>query len=195
MAQDSSQAGFWDTRYRGGVTPWDAGGVPGSLRRWLDGNPRPRRVLVPGCGTGYEVRAFHERGHEVHGLDFSAAAVEAAHRALGELSRLVEQGDFFALEGQWDLVYERALMCALPRDHWAAWADKIAALVCPGGLLAGLFYFDDNAKGPPFGTDQATLDALLAGSFEMREATQVPREETPAVFAGREYWQVWERRL
>jgi SAM-dependent methyltransferase len=195
LAQDSSLAGFWDTRYRSGFTPWDAGGVPASLRRWLDGNPGRRSVLVPGCGTGYEVRAFHEHGHAVRGLDFSVAAVDAAHRELGALAGLVEQGDFFAVEGQWDLVYERALMCALPRGQWPSWAAKVATLVRPGGLLAGLFYFDGNAKGPPFGTDQGTLEGLLLPLFAMRQSQAVAPAESLPVFAGKERWQVWERRL
>lgn len=195
MAQDSSKADFWDTRYRGGVTPWDAGGVPKSLLLWLDANPAPRRVLVPGCGTGYEVRAFHERGHEVLGIDFSTAAIEHAKRELGPLADLVQAGDFFAMAGQWDLVYERALLCALPRRDGLAWARQVGALVRPGGLLAGLYYFDDNPKGPPFGTDQATLGALLDPAFVMTASRVVPASESLPVFAGKERWQVWERRL
>ena len=35
MASDSSKPDFWETRYRGGVTPWDAGSVPPRLTRWL----------------------------------------------------------------------------------------------------------------------------------------------------------------
>lgn len=195
MAQDSSRPEFWETRYRGGVTPWDAGGVPPALERWLRANPAPRRVLVPGCGTGYEVRAFHAHGHEVLGIDFSPAAVEAAHRELGPLAHLVVEGDFFALEGSWDLVYERALMCALPRGMWPAWAGTMAQRVRPGGLLAGLFYFDDNAKGPPFGTDEATLERLLGAAFRRVAAERVPEAESLAVFRGLERWQAWERRL
>lgn len=195
MAQDSSRAEFWDTRYRDGVTPWDAGGVPRSLALWLQANPERRRVLVPGCGSGYEVRAFHAHGHDVLGIDFSDAAVSAAQRTLGPLAGLVRQADFFALQGTWDLVYERALMCALPRATWPAWAAKMAELVRPGGVLAGLYYFDDNTRGPPFGTDQATLDALLVPAFGLGETREVPAEESLPVFRGREHWQVWERRL
>ena len=57
MSSDSSTPGFWDTRFRDGVTPWDAGGAPPRLVLWLEGKP-PCRVLVPGCGTGYEAKLF-----------------------------------------------------------------------------------------------------------------------------------------
>ena len=61
MAQDSSRAEFWDTRFRDGVTPWDAGGAPPQLVAWLRGRP-PARVLIPGCGSGHEVRLFAQHG-------------------------------------------------------------------------------------------------------------------------------------
>jgi protein-L-isoaspartate O-methyltransferase len=69
-------------------------------------------VLVPGCGTGYEVAAFARHGDDVLGIDFSEAAVDAARRYLGPQSQLVRQADFFAgAEGPFDLVYE-APSCA-----------------------------------------------------------------------------------
>jgi SAM-dependent methyltransferase len=141
MAQDSSLPEFWDTRYRGGVTPWDAGGVPPQLTRWLKRHPKAR-VLVPGCGAGYEVRAFAEHGHDVTAIEFSEAALEAAQRELGPLAERVRQADFFSLAAApYDVVYERAFLCALPRRTWQRGAACTAALVRPGGELAGFFFF------------------------------------------------------
>src|SRR5262245_64398372 len=115
MAHDSSLPNFWDTRYRAGVTPWDAGDVPPQLARWLKLLPSAR-VLVPGCGAGYEVRAFAQAGHDVLGIEFSDAAIEAANRALGPLARRVRKADYFVFEtAPFDVVYERAFLCALPR--------------------------------------------------------------------------------
>ena len=68
---------FWDSRYRSGKTPWDYGGVPAALLNYLQ-TAQPGRVLIPGCGSGYEVRAFHERGWDVLAIDYSPAAVERA---------------------------------------------------------------------------------------------------------------------
>jgi SAM-dependent methyltransferase len=196
MAQDSSKPDFWDVRFRGGTTPWDAGGVPPMLMAWLAAQTAPLRVLVPGCGTGYEVREFHRRGHEVLGIDFSDAAIEAARRELGQLAHLVRRADFFTLdEGGFDLVYERALLCALPRREWQRWAKRMAELVRRGGLLAGFYYLDDNERGPPFGASLEALAALREPAFELAEDTPVPPEQSLAVFRGRERWQVWRRRI
>jgi SAM-dependent methyltransferase len=191
---DSSRPEFWDTRFRECVTPWDARAAPATLKDWL--KPRlPSRVLVPGCGTGYEVRLFAEHGDDVLGIDFSDAAVDAARRELGSLSGLVKKSDFFALEGRFDLVYERAFLCALPRARWPDWGRSMTGLVRPGGELAGFFYLHDNERGPPFGISRAGLDALLQEAFELVEDRPVPVAQSVPVFKGREIWQVWRRRL
>jgi SAM-dependent methyltransferase len=197
VAQDSSRADFWDTRFRGGITPWDAAGAPPRLAAWLQGRGSPFRVLIPGCGTGYEVRLFAGHGHEVLAIDFSAAAVEAAGKELGEpLARLVAQQDFFLFQAQpFDLVYERAFLCALPRRMWPQWARRVTELVRPGGELAGFFYIDDNERGPPFGVAPHALRALLEEGFELTEEKAIPPEESIPVFKGKEVWQVWRRKL
>ena len=196
MAQDSSRPDFWETRYRGGAMPWDAGGVPPRLLAWLARNTSKTRVLVPGCGSGYEVRAFAERGHDVLGIDFADAAVERARRNLGAHADRVRQADFFALdEPAFDLVYERTFLCALPRRAWPQWADGMARLVRPGGRLAGFFYLNDNERGPPFGASADRLRELLDFAFVQEEREAIPAGQSVPALAGGEVWQVWKRRL
>ena len=196
MAQDSSKPEFWDTRFRGGVTPWDAGSVPSALEIWLKKRSSSLRVLIPGCGTGYEVRAFAERGHNVLAIDFSDAALDAARRELGRLASLVRRDDFFSLqEKPFDVIYERAFLCALPRSLWTEWARRTAELVRPGGELAGFFYLDDNERGPPFGIARQELNSLLQEDFRLTEDLAIPAGESLPVFKGKEVWQVWGRRL
>ena len=195
MPADSSKPDFWDTRFQDGVTPWDAGGVPPRLSVYVQKKP-PLRVLVPGCGSGYEVRLFAERGHDVLAIDFSAEAVRAARRVLGPLAERVQQADFFSLrEAPFDLVYERAFLCALPRARWPDWGRRMSELVRGGGHLVGYFYLDDNLRGPPFGTCQEDLRALLEPAFELAASEPVPPVESIPVFRGKEIWQVWKRRL
>jgi SAM-dependent methyltransferase len=195
-AQDSSTPEFWDTRYLGGVTPWDAAGVPAAVAAWLKPGKERLRVLVPGCGTGYEVRLFADLGHDVLAIDFSDAAIAAARRELGALADRVRKADFFAFATPpFDVVYERAFLCALPPRLWPDWARRVAELTRPGGQLAGFFYIDDNERGPPFGVLQGRLRELLEQDFEMIQDTAIPAAQSIAVFKGRERWQVWERRL
>lgn len=195
MAQDSSLPDFWDTRYRAGVTPWDAGGVPPQLTRWLKSLPTTR-VLVPGCGAGYEVRAFAQAGHDVLGIEFSDAAIEAASRALGPLAQRVRKADYFVFESApFDIVYERAFLCALAPRLWGRWAERTAALLRPGGALAGFFFFDDNDRGPPFGVSPERLDELLQPFFVRETSVEISPAESIEVFKGKERWQLWRRKL
>jgi SAM-dependent methyltransferase len=192
LASDSSKPEFWDTRYQGGVTPWDAGRAPTRFLQWLASETPGQRVLVPGCGSGYEVQAFAAHGDDVLGIDFADAAIERARR----LGLPVRKADFFALEAPpFDLVYERTFLCALPRPLWPRWGAREATLVRPSGRLAGFFFFDDNGRGPPFGISMTDLHALLDPAFDLVEDEPIPADQSVPVLAGKERWQVWERRL
>lgn len=201
MPQDSSRPDFWDTRYRDAVTPWDLGRVPMRLAAFLRGDsaiapPAVRaRVLVPGCGSAYEARALADAGHDVLAIDFSAAAIAAARSALGPHAGIVRLADFFGFEGDhapFDLIYERAFLCALPPRMAPGYAARVAQLLRPGGLLAGFWFTTPTVKGPPFGIEQAALDTLLAAAFERLDDQDSP--DALPVFQGHERWQVWRRR-
>lgn len=84
-SSDSNQPDFWTVRYAAGKTPWDFGGVPAGLKSFLARSSAPGRVLIPGCGSGYELQAFHDAGYDVIGIDFSPAAVDHAKSILGDL--------------------------------------------------------------------------------------------------------------
>jgi SAM-dependent methyltransferase len=191
---DPAGAAFWDARYREAFMPWDAGGVPEALTRFLDATPVPLRVLIPGCGSAYEARAFAERGHDVLAIDFSELALERARTVLAGWSRVLRFADFFAddLGPPFDLIYERAFLASLPRAHWARWTGRIAELVRPGGQLVGFFFWRDDERGPPFGLKPGELEGLLSGAFDRIE--DAPVEDSIPVFAGSERWQAWRRR-
>lgn len=191
---DPAQPEFWSARYREGFTPWDAGGVPSALQAFVRTERAPLRVLVPGCGSAYEVRVFDAAGHDVLAIDFSVSALERASAILGSLSHRLRQADFFAddLGAPFDLVYERAFLCALPRPLWTRWAARVAELLPPGGRLAGFFFASEELRGPPFGLRPGELEGLLAQAFERVDDRAVA--DSIPVFAGRERWQVWRRR-
>jgi SAM-dependent methyltransferase len=191
--EDAAKPEFWEKRFRENFTPWDAGGVPAALARFLKAEPRGRRVLVPGCGSGYEVRAFSEAGHDVLAVDFAPAAVERAQKILGPLSERVRLADFFEadLGARYDLVYERAFLCSLPRALRPRYAQRAAELLGAQGRLAGFFFFEEGERGPPFGLKPGELEVLLSGRFE-RTADDAVEDSIP-IFSGKERWQVWTR--
>ncbi|MBX9630912.1 MAG: methyltransferase domain-containing protein [Burkholderiales bacterium] len=194
MAQDSSRPDFWETRYRDHVTPWDAGRVGRNLQDYARSLKPGTRVLIPGCGSGYEAHLLAEAGCDVLAIDFSSAAVEAAQKNLGHFADRVRLADFFAFDAgaAFDVMIERAFLCALPRKMWAAYAARTAELLGDTGVIAGYWFFDENPKGPPFGTSPEELQALLGDAFS--RIVDAPVADSLPVFAGRERWQVWARR-
>jgi SAM-dependent methyltransferase len=185
---------FWDLRYGARFAPWDAGKVPAQLREFVAVSSAPRHVLVPGCGSAWDVRFLAESGWDVLGIDFSNEALAAAREILGPNAHRVRHADFFApVEREpFEVVYERAFLCALPRRMWSDWARRIAELVIPGGVIAGFFFFGEGERGPPFPlASREELAALLEPSFE-RIADESVADSIP-VFAGKERWQSWRR--
>ncbi|KPK60843.1 MAG: hypothetical protein AMJ59_04395 [Gammaproteobacteria bacterium SG8_31] len=184
----------WEVLYRENRIPWDAGRVPEDLERYLATEPAASRALVPGCGSGYEAARLARAGMEVVAIDFSPAAVGRALEITRGSGARVMEADFFELEaGMFDLVYERAFMCAMPPGLRIAWARKCAELLVPNGLLLGFFFIDPTATdGPPFGIPPGGLADLLEADFRLEEDRM--SEGSLPVFSGRERWQVWKRR-
>ncbi|MDC8760213.1 methyltransferase [Janthinobacterium fluminis] len=193
-ARDPLTPAFWDERFERGFTPWDRGGVPEALRRFVQDAGAPLRCLIPGCGAAYELAYLCEAGWDATAIDFAPAAVAAARAAVGAWEGRVQQADFFAYEPPQplQLIYERAFLCALPRALWPQVAARWAALLAPGALLAGYFYFDDGLRGPPFGIARAQLDGLLAAHFDCIVDAAVG--DSIAIFEGKERWMVWRRK-
>ncbi len=194
--QDSSLPDFWNVRYADNTTPWDAGGVPLALQRYLATQTKQESVLIPGCGSAYEAKYFHEQGWQTLALDFSELAVKRAQEKLGVHSHLVAFGDFFQhdlSQRDFDLVYERTFLCALPRKLWQNYTTRMARLLKPGKLLAGFFYFNDEAKGPPFGLQNDELKTMLTPYFTQLDDQAVAAQESIDVMKNKERWQVWQR--
>jgi SAM-dependent methyltransferase len=194
-SRDPLSARFWDERFERRFTPWERGGAPQALRAFVAGADKPLTVLVPGCGSAHELVLMAQAGWDVTAIDFSPVAVARAKTLAGPWADRIVQADFFDWQPArpLDLVYEQAFLCALPRTRWDAVARRWESLLAPGGVLAGYFYFDEAEKGPPFGIARARLDELLTPGFACIVDDAV--EDSIPVFAGKERWMIWQRRV
>lgn len=192
---DSNEPDFWTVRYATGRTPWDFGGIPSALQSFLERTQGPGKVLIPGCGSGYEVQAFTAAGYSVSALDFSPVAVEQAKRVLGRLADRVVLGDFFTHDfGQdrFDLVYERTFLCSMRPSHWPAYVERAANLLVAGGKLIGIFLYGQRAApGPPFPLVEAEAGQLFESRFELLRSDAVT--DSLALFRDMERWQEWAK--
>ncbi len=176
--------------------PWDMRAVPPALVQYLRRRPEPGEALIPGCGSGYEVRAFHDAAWKAIAIDFAPAAVNRARAVLRELADNVRRADFFtdSLGGPYDVIYERTFLCSLPPDRWPAYASRAAALLRPHGCLAGLFVYGQEPEPPPFLLTWPDAFRVLAERFALVEDCAIAPEQSLPLFAGRERWQVWKRK-
>jgi methyl halide transferase len=186
----------WEERYRAGDTPWDKGGPhPGLLAELSELSPRGR-VLVPGCGFGYDadVIAGSPEVTEVVALDISDSAVAGARQRLARWGKKVrvERGDLFALphnhRGAYDWVFEHTCYCAIDPPARNDYVNAVANALKPGGHLFGIFFLtpwdteeENQSAGPPFGTTIAELDRRFAPRFEIVRTWQ-----PSATYEGRE---------
>jgi SAM-dependent methyltransferase len=190
---DSTHPDFWTIRYATGRTPWDFGGVPAALKSFLARSSTPGRVLIPGCGSGYEVQAFHTAGYDVTAIGFSPAAVDQAKRVLGLLAEKVLFGDFFAHDFGprcFDLIYERTFLCSMPPSRWPDHANRVADLLSAGGRLIGIFlYAEQSAPGPPYPLTEKQAERLFESRFRLVRSELVT--DSLPLFRGMERWQEW----
>lgn len=189
---DSTDPAFWDRMYAEGYTPWQPDSTPPEA---LELGPPPApgaRLLVPGCGWTSETLDFAAAGWDVLAIDFSSQAVELALEHLAGSAVEVRLADFFALdEPPFELVYERAFLCALHPRTRSAYGPRMAELVRPGGRLVGYFEVGERRGGPPYEIEQADLDALLGPAFELE--TDMPSRRPMPNFE-HERWMSWRRR-
>jgi len=167
---------FWEQRFAEGDTPWDRGASSPQLAVWISsGAMKPCRILVPGCGSGYEVADLALAGFEVTGLDYADSAIARTHERLksSEIDATLVQADALSWQPDrpFDAVYEQTCLCALYPDDWRAYADQLQRWIAPGGKLFALFVqllrpqaAEGFVQGPPYHCDVNAMRALFPES-------------------------------
>ncbi len=94
------------------------------------------RVLDIGTGTGLQLRVIHqlEPGIELHGLDLSPAAIEAAKAALGELKVSLKAGSIESTDYPDD--YFDLVTCNASLSYWKnlrRCLNEVHRVLKPGG--------------------------------------------------------------
>ena len=195
----------WEELWSSGETPWEKGHAAPPLSEYLEQEDtvlhHARHVLVPGCGSGHDVRELARHGISATGLDLAATAVATARAREAVGSEDYVEGDLF--DDTWrkgrefDAVWEHTCFCAIDPALRPDYARTMAEILPPGGYLVGVFYLDpwdpgEEAKGPPYGATREEISGLLAPWFVLRE-NRVPGRAYPGR-EGKEWLAVFERR-
>lgn len=132
--------------YAAGTRDHDVSQNIAALLRWIEG-PGPFALLDFGCGPGRDLPALAAGGHEVVGLDGSAAFVRMAHAATG--ATVIHQ-DFLALDlppARFDGIFANASMQHVPRLALADVLLRLHGTLKPGGVLLASIPRGDNEEG------------------------------------------------
>lgn len=146
---------IWENRYQKHQTGWDRGKSSEGLFYWLNtGFLAPCRILIPGCGNGYEVIKLAEMGFDVTAIDIASTPINNLNVALTEssLDATVVQQDFFSWQSDilFDVIYEQTSLCALPPDLWQQYENKLYQWLKPEGVLLAQFMQTGQDGGPPY---------------------------------------------
>ncbi len=187
----------WSKQYDSNNTRWDLGQSPDRLLSYLKTLTTKQRILIPGCGRGYEIRDCVEYGHEITAIDYSIGAIHAAEKVIGNIAKKIICDDFFTHklpDTFYDICYERTFLCALPEKHRIEYGERIAKLLKPGGLLIGVFHYGipKNDSLPVSLTKEARMK-ILEVDFNL-----IMEEKCPSglgVFEEHdEMWQIWRKK-
>lgn len=204
-ASDPGEPQFWSSRWQGGDTPWDVGGPYPLLQTLLSEArhaglaDRGARILEPGAGRAHTGAALARLGYDVTSFDVIPEAIVAARALYGGTPGLtLEVADALEVRADWvgrfHGIFDRAMLCALPRPRRARYADAVAAHLAPGGLFLSAVVNERRDKplsGPPFAVSAADLDEMLSPRFScvFKQVVDLPADPKVA----RELLSVWRR--
>jgi SAM-dependent methyltransferase len=203
MASPSAPAGAgvdWEARYTAGDTPWDKGTAHPGLIRWLAGHSLTGRILVPGCGSGHDVRAIAASGNaEVLGFDIAPSALDLAKKFPPSGYEKYILGDFLAGEatahGPFDAIFEHTCFCAIHPSRRTDYVRAASAALKPGGLFLAVFFRNPenpDPHSPPFACGMDEVDSLFGGDFTLMDSSE-PLDTYPERI-GREVLRVYRKK-
>ncbi len=191
---------FWIDAWEEGRTGFHAPEYQGKLLKFFPelGAKTGQKVLVPLCGKTRDLLWLAEQDLNVHGVELSEKAVseffvenhfeakvseDPRFKNFSHKNIKISCGDFFKLTDQdYDFIYDRAALVALPPEMRKNYAQKISQMIKPGGkyLLLSFEYDQAEMTGPPFSVTEKEVQELYGKHFRIRLVdTSIPKNESP----------------
>jgi methyl halide transferase len=183
----SLEKSYWSERWEHGQTGWDIGHASRFLIEAAKNFPKETKILIPGCGSGWEAEALFRNGFtQVHVVDIvDLPLLKFKQRVPDFPTEQLICGDFFALHGGYELILEQTFFCALDPSLRQKYAEKMHSLLVPNGVLTGLLFdFPLTSEGPPFGGSVEEYLGYFERLFTVEEMEKTELSIPPR--AGRE---------
>lgn len=179
-------ADFWQQRWHNNETAFHQQSTNPYLQRFWPQIKPGKNVFVPLAGKSRDMLWLAERGHQVLGIELSAAAIAAFFQEAGLSPQVTKNktfeiwetanirllcGDFFDLDRSYlaaiETVYDRASLIALPAMMRARYASRMLSLLTPAApmLLITLEYDQLEMNGPPFAVFEQEVRSLYEEAY------------------------------
>lgn len=160
---------YWNQRYLDGAIGWDLGQISPPIRAYVDQlNNKDLRILIPGAGNAHEAVYINQQGFtDVHVLDFASDAIASFLKNNPDFPKgHAHVANFFDFEGEFDLIIEQTLFCAIDPLLRPNYARKASELLKMEGKLVGLLFNREFDGGPPFGGNKSEYLDYFVPYFE-----------------------------
>jgi SAM-dependent methyltransferase len=163
---------YWQNRYETNDIAWDTGTITTPIKEYIDQiEDKSIKILIPGCGNGYEFEYLINKGfNNSFVVDYAQAPIDNLKKRMPNCNpNQLIVSDFFELEGGYNLIIEQTFFCALNPELRAKYVQKILSLLSPKGKLIGLFFqFPLTEVGPPFGGSKDEYLKLFSDYFDIK---------------------------
>lgn len=187
------QYGFWNEKWVAGQIGFHLEQVRGGLKKHFPTLPKGSRVLVPLCGKSQDLLWLVEQGYAVTGVEFVEQAIieffqenqlsyskqtnadGVIYTATDQTLRLVA-GDFFEFkQGDFDALYDRAALVALPETLRPRYVQHCKSLLAENArvLVVALHYPQEAMQGPPFSISAEMVEALWGSELKLAESVNL----------------------
>ena len=159
MSQNILDSVFWDNKYLNNEDGWDIGKPTPIFVDYESELIEKSKILIPGCGRGYDAMYLSSRGHNVDALDFSSLALSyLKKKAIKKKLKLnIINEDFFSISKKYnchyDYIFEYTFFCAIQTEYRQEYVEKCHSILKDGGKIIAIFLpltTKDTNRHPPY---------------------------------------------
>lgn len=199
QAVDSSE--FWEERYQKNEDGWDLKSPTPVFSDLINDKKliEPCRLLIPGCGKGYDAIEAAKAGYKVTAIDFSEQAVSHAKKLafLHNVNAEFLVQDFFKIDEKstppFNALYDYTFLCAINPGRRKDYLQKVQSLLTDGGkFIVLIFPVDGREGGPPFNIEPLSFYEQASEFFSLFYSSRNINSVKPR--KGREILQIYIRK-